>query len=96
MALEVVTLYRRQADDTFDAGTACTALSRARLGTVEGESPRVRRARERFHLKADEAGTPEPKHDDVIEESDGTRWAVDDADTMTLGTRYQCDTTQEV
>lgn len=93
---EAVTLYRRQAHDTFDGGTAvASAFRRAASKTEIQGLGMVADRGVVWHLWASQAGTPEPKAGDVVQDADSARWAVLSVDVQAYETRYRLTTVRE-
>jgi hypothetical protein len=94
--MAAITLYRRQPGGTYDGGTAVAhALATGgERGSTDGD-PRLSTKQRTWHLWAAEAGDP-PKVDDVIEDANGDRWVVDQAQVLTLGTRFRVETRLEI
>jgi sugar lactone lactonase YvrE len=96
---EIITYYRRTATQpaTFDSGTIVNnALRRVadkhELATL-GVQLAVRSLI--WHLPQNQVGLPNPKVNDVIQDSSGTRWSVLRVEFDDFVTRFRVTTIQE-
>lgn len=95
---EPVTLFRRQPDDTFDAGTSIPhgVLTDIRK-EASADNPRLIRRRATWLLCPAEAGATYPVMWDAIQQASGTRWQVQTVTVHPLQSCYEChDCVEEV
>ena len=93
---EPVTLSRRLANGTFDAGTpVANAFSPGfRLEVSTGKATLAKDANV-FVLWQNQTGDPAPKPSDVIQEASGARWSAVKVDVQAWGLRFVCDVIKE-
>lgn len=91
--LRIVTYFVRTGASAFATGaTVPNVLRRAtqRAEILPGTSTVIFKSAVAFHLWQNQLGVITPKAGDVIQETTGRRWVVNDYDMMDEGERFRC------